>query len=71
MEELYNDTEIGVPTICHAPTAVKRHAGIGLLDALATFLVATGGADHSYFQYSSADWVVDNSSKLGSLDGLW
>eukprot|EP01050_Picozoa_sp_SAG11_P020782 SAG11_NODE_3570_length_2362_cov_5.801149_1_plen_527_part_00 len=61
MQELYNDTEMGLPTICHAPTYVKRHPAIPLMDVLAAFLVATGGADHSYFQYSAADWVVDSS----------
>ena len=67
MEELYNDTEMGLPTICHAPTDVKRHPGIPLIDAVATFLIATGGAEHSYFQYSAADWVVDSSWKWDEL----
>lgn len=67
MTQLYNDTEMGLPTIVHAPTAVKRHPAIHLLDALAAFLVATGGASHSYFQYSAANWVVDNSWKWNSL----
>ena len=64
MWQLYNDTELGLPTIVHAPTAVKRHAGIQFEDALAAFLVATGGASHSYFQYSAANWVVDSSWKF-------
>jgi len=67
MTQLYNDTEMGLPTIVHAPTGVKRHPPIHLLDAVATFLVATGGASHSYFQYSAANWVVDNSWKWNPL----
>ena len=67
MTQLYTDTEMGLPTIVHAPTAVKRHAGVPLLGALAAFLVATGGAPHSYFQYSAANWVVDGSWKYSDL----
>ena len=50
MEELYNDTALGLPTIVHAPTSVKRHPGINVRDAVAAFLVATGGAPYAYFQ---------------------
>eukprot|EP00041_Stephanoeca_diplocostata_P012338 m.207088 g.207088 ORF g.207088 m.207088 type:complete len:334 (+) comp18915_c0_seq1:382-1383(+) len=59
MVQLYNDTVLGLPTIVHAPNFVKRHPSIGLTDALAAFLVAAGGASHSYFQYSSTDWTSD------------
>eukprot|EP01046_Picozoa_sp_COSAG06_P050558 COSAG06_NODE_8039_length_2292_cov_2.000912_2_plen_125_part_00 len=67
MQQLLNDTEMGLPTIVHAPTAVKRRPGISLRDALAAFLVSTGGASHSYFQYSAANWVVDSSWKWDPL----
>ena len=53
MEELYNDTALGLPTIVHAPTYIKRHPGINVRDAVAAFLVATGGAPYAYFQCES------------------
>lgn len=59
MENLYNETQRGLPLVVHAPTSVKRHPPIGLVDSLAAFLVATGGADHTYFQYSSG-WYDNN-----------
>lgn len=59
MASLYNETRRGVPTLIHAPTGVKRHPPIKVEDALATFLVATGGAPHAYFEYSSG-WYDNN-----------
>ena len=59
MIQLLNDTTYGIPCIVHAPTAVKRHPSISLTDALAAFLIASGGAPHTYFQYSQADWTID------------
>ena len=53
--------------LVHAPTYVKRHPGISLRDALAAFLVSTGGASHSYFQYSAANWLVDSSWRWDPL----
>jgi hypothetical protein len=67
MIKLLNDTTLGVPCIVHAPTSVKRHPGIALNDALAAFLIAAGGAKHSYFQYSAADWTVDRSWPWSAL----
>ena len=59
--ELYNDTARNVVTMAHAPTAVKRHPAVPFNASVAAFLVATGGAPYSTFQYSAADWVVDKS----------
>ena len=62
MQQLYNETTSGLPTVVHAtvhgwPFAHKPP--IALTDALAAFLVATGGARFSYFQYSSG-WFDDD-----------
>ena len=67
MQELYADTQMGLPTTVHAPTAVRRHGSVSLNGALAAFLVAAGDATHSYFQYSAANWVVDASWKWSAL----
>lgn len=75
MANLYNETQRGLPTIVHAPTHVKRHPSISLNDSMAAFLVATGGASHSYFQYSSG-WFDNNwmwsplfAEKFGAATG--
>lgn len=66
MQQLYNETAMGLPTVVHAtvhgwPFAHKPP--ITLTDALAAFLVASGGANYTYFQYSTgwydADWKWD------------
>jgi hypothetical protein len=66
MQQLYNETAMGLPTVVHAtvhgwPFAHKPP--ITLTDALAAFLVATGGANYTYFQYSAGwydnDWRWD------------
>jgi hypothetical protein len=67
MIELLNDTTKGLPCIVHAPTYVKRRPPISLTDALAAFLIGSGGAPHTYFQYSAADWTVDSSWSWSSL----
>ena len=59
MKALYNETERGVPTLVHAPTSVKRHPGISNLNAMSAYLVGTGNAAHSYYQYSSG-WYDQN-----------
>jgi hypothetical protein len=63
MSQLFNETQSGLPTIVHATShgwPFQHKPPIRLLDALASFLVATGGAPYTYFQYSSgwfdADW---------------
>eukprot|EP00039_Didymoeca_costata_P006175 m.88084 g.88084 ORF g.88084 m.88084 type:complete len:399 (+) comp13141_c0_seq3:51-1247(+) len=60
--QLYNETEYGLPTVVHATShgwPFERKPAISLNDSLASFLVATGGAPHSYFQYSSGWYDSD------------
>ena len=66
VQQLYNETLMGLPAVVHAtvhgwPFAHKPP--IALADALAAFLVATGGARYTYFQYSAGwydgDWRWD------------
>jgi hypothetical protein len=66
MQQLYNETAMGVPTVVHATVhgwPFQHKPPIALIDALAAFLVATGGARFTYFQYSTgwydADWHWD------------
>lgn len=66
MSQLFNETQMGLPTVVHATAhgwPFQHKPSILLRDALAAFLVATGGARYSYFQYSSgwfdADWSWD------------
>ena len=66
LQQLYNETQRGVPTLVHAPTSVKRHPGIRNLDTMAAFLIGAGGASHSYYQYSSG-WYDSN----WKWDPLW
>lgn len=63
MQQLYNETSMGVPTVVHATVhgwPFSHKPPITLVNALAAFLVATGGANWTYFQYSKgwydADW---------------
>ena len=65
-QQLYNETALGLPTVVHATVhgwPFSRKPPITLTDALAAFLVATGGASYTYFQYSTgwydADWRWD------------
>lgn len=66
VQQLYNETAMGLPTVVHATVhgwPFARKPPITLTDALAAFLVATGGATYTYFQYSTgwydADWRWD------------
>ena len=59
MSGLYNNTLRNVPALVHAPTAVKRHPGIRNVDAMAVYLIGSGNAAHSYYQYSSG-WYDGN-----------
>ena len=63
VQQLYSETAMGLPTVVHATVhgwPFSRKPPITLTDALAAFLVATGGANYAYFQYSTgwydADW---------------
>jgi hypothetical protein len=66
MSQLLNETQLGLPTVVHATAhgwPFEHKPPISLLDALAAFLVASGGAPYTYFQYSSGwfdrDWAWD------------
>lgn len=66
VQQLYNETVSGLPTVVHATVhgwPFSHKPPISLTDALAAFLVATGGANYTYFQYSTgwydADWRWD------------
>lgn len=66
IEQLYNETEYGLPTFVHSTYhgwPFERKPPISLNSSLASFLVATGGAPHSYFQFSNGwydqDWKWD------------
>jgi hypothetical protein len=66
VQQLYNETALGLPTVVHATVhgwPFSHKPPIPLADALAAFLVATGGASYTYFQYSTgwydADWRWD------------
>ena len=66
VQQLYSETMLGLPTVVHATVhgwPFSRKPPIALTDALAAFLVATGGAKYTYFQYSrgwfDADWQWD------------
>jgi len=66
LSQLFNETRLGLSTV-DPRTAhgwpFQHKPPIALLDALAAFLVATGGAPCTYFQYSKgwfdADWSWD------------
>ena len=66
MQQLYNETTSGLPTVVHATVhgwPFSHKPPILLTDALAAFLVSTGGANYTYFQYSTGwydtDWHWD------------
>lgn len=79
MSQLLNETQVGLPTVVHATAhgwPFQHKPPIRLLDALAAFLVATGGAPYTYFQYSKgwfdADWTWDPlfAREYGVASGL-
>jgi hypothetical protein len=65
--DLYNLTEVGgVPSVVHTPIIHARSPRTAIVDAVAGFLIAAGGANHSYLMYGTS-WTSDRGWPWSSL----